>query len=50
MAEFLKKTLEGSIIGVSSLLTEKETWIAQSEKHRGKKPRHREIKNLFNLF
>lgn len=49
MAKFLKKILVSGIIGVSSLLTEKEPRIAemaQSEEHQ-KKPRHVEVKNLF---
>lgn len=48
MAKFLKKIVSG-IIGVSSLLTEKEPTtaeIVQSEEHK-KKPRHMEVKYLF---
>lgn len=52
MAKFLKKIISG-IIGVSSLLTEKEpriAEIAQPEEHQ-KKPRHMEVKYLlYTMF
>lgn len=52
MTKFPKKILVSGIIGISSLLTEKETRIAevaQSEEHQ-KKLRHMDIKNLFHTM
>lgn len=52
IAKFPKMILVSGIIGISSLLTEKETRIAevaQSEVHQ-KKLRHMEVKNLFHTM